>query len=645
MDILLVAPNGQKIMLMSDAGESTSVTNATLRFTVDGTPLPEFSTLETGTYRPTDFTPSDTFPSPAPAGPYSINLAAALSGGVDGTWRLFVNDDFPSDDGGTMANGWALIFSTSNLPVAPAGVAATDGTLTDRVRVAWNAVSGATSYQVWRSTINDPAGAAQIASLSALAFDDITSVAGVTYYYWLKAVNASGPSPFSVSDSGWRGAVSGSNDLFANRALLNPGTVTVSSSGATKESGEPNHAGNGGGKSMWWSWTAPADGTLTISTTGSNFDTLLGLYSGTAVNALTTRASDDDSGGNLTSRITFSAVAGTTYHIAVDGFNGASGTIQLSLAFQNGGQPPSPVASVSATDGAFTDRVRITWTAAANAASYDVLRGTTTTLESAGVVGTTSSVTLDDLSAMAGQTYYYWVVAKNGTGSAAAGGPDAGSRATVAGGNDHFANRFHLFGRIDTATASNASATKESSEPNHAGNGGGKSLWWSWTAPASGSVTMGTIGSSFDTVLGIYQGTAVTSLALVASDDDSGGSLTSRTTFTAVAGQTYSIAVDGYNGASGTILLRVELSLPAPPAPVAIYGGSKRVKAGSTMWLSGSAFSDSSFRLHSRYVSVPLRTSNYVRLSVPKKLKGKSVRAYAISYAGTARAPFKTKVR
>src|SRR5439155_1190198 len=107
------------------------------------------------------------------------------------------------------------------------------------------------------------------------------------------------------------------------------GTATGSNSGATKEAGEPAHNGNAGGKSIWYRWTAPSSGTATIDTIGSAFDTLLAVYTGTAVSALTRIASDDDSGGNRTSKVTFTAVAGTTYQIAIDGYNGAAGSTKL----------------------------------------------------------------------------------------------------------------------------------------------------------------------------------------------------------------------------------------------------------------------------------------------------------------------------
>src|SRR5262245_16073577 len=67
--------------------------------------------------------------------------------------------------------------------------------------------------------------------------------------------------------------------------------------------------------------------------------------------------------------------------------------------------------------------------------------------------------------------------------------------------NNNFNNRITLVGTNVTATSTNVGADKQSGEPNHAGNAGGASLWWSWTAPGSGEVQITTDGSDFDTLL------------------------------------------------------------------------------------------------------------------------------------------------
>src|ERR1051325_599239 len=131
------------------------------------------------------------------------------------------------------------------------------------------------------------------------------------------------------------------NNNFANRITISGTTINVTGSnvGANKETGEPNHAGNIGGASVWWTWTAPGSSQVVIDTIGSTYNTLLAVYTGPTVNGLTEIASNNNINGNQNtrSRVTFNAVAGTVYQIAVDGNRGnfgavATGTIQLNLA-------------------------------------------------------------------------------------------------------------------------------------------------------------------------------------------------------------------------------------------------------------------------------------------------------------------------
>ena len=136
------------------------------------------------------------------------------------------------------------------------------------------------------------------------------------------------------------------NDMFANRIVITGTNITVtgSSVGATRETGEPYHAGMTGGASVWWSWKAPTNGTVTISTAGSSFDTVLGVYTGSSVSALAEVASNDDDPNSsvLTSKLACDVVSNQTYQIAVDGYSGASGSVQLSV--QLGPLVPPPPA-------------------------------------------------------------------------------------------------------------------------------------------------------------------------------------------------------------------------------------------------------------------------------------------------------------
>lgn len=131
------------------------------------------------------------------------------------------------------------------------------------------------------------------------------------------------------------------DDFVTREPLQSSTTITATTINATKETGEPNHAGNSGGRSIWWRWTASIDEQITITTRGSTFNTLLAVYTGDSVSNLVLIAGDDNGDSNLTSRVTFNAVAGTTYAIAVDGVNGASGSVTLGI---NGTAPTQPVA-------------------------------------------------------------------------------------------------------------------------------------------------------------------------------------------------------------------------------------------------------------------------------------------------------------
>lgn len=135
------------------------------------------------------------------------------------------------------------------------------------------------------------------------------------------------------------------NDNFASAINItltgNVATVTGYNTNATKQAGEPNHASNIGGRSIWWRWTAPAPGPVDLDTRGSYSDTTLGVYTGSSVGALTTIASNDDINPGIVqaSTLIFPATSGTTYFFAIDGFNNDDGNgadtsgITLNLIF------------------------------------------------------------------------------------------------------------------------------------------------------------------------------------------------------------------------------------------------------------------------------------------------------------------------
>jgi peroxiredoxin len=133
--------------------------------------------------------------------------------------------------------------------------------------------------------------------------------------------------------------------------------------------------------------------------------------------------------------------------------------------------------------------------------------------------------------------------------------------------NDHFTNATVLTGVTNFVIADNADATSEPGEPNHAGVTGGKSLWWSWQAPITGTFFVTTGGSSFDTLLAVYVGDSISNLEVVAENDDGDGFgvVVSYLVFRAIAGEMYRIAVDGFNGTTGAV--RLSMGRVGEPAP------------------------------------------------------------------------------
>ena len=277
------------------------------------------------------------------------------------------------------------------------------------------------------------------------------------------------------------------NDAFANRARITGPNVTVRSnnSGATRETGEPVIGGNPGGASLWWEWTAPTTGSVNVATTGSAYATLLAVYTGTSVGALTPVASSAAAGAGA-SAVTFSAQAGVTYEVSADGQGGATGLTVLNFSY----------------------------------------------------------------------------------------------------GNDAFATPIVLTGASAGVTASNLLATGETGEPQILGHTVKHSVWYAWTAPKNGAAQVSAFSFDFDPLLAVYTGTSLSALSLVSSS--SGSPIKSSTlyaasipasfcscAFTAAAGTTYYLTVDGFADSSeGTGLDSGQFTLALSDATWAVVPGA-----------------------------------------------------------------------
>jgi hypothetical protein len=143
-----------------------------------------------------------------------------------------------------------------------------------------------------------------------------------------------------------------SNDNFTNATVILSDSITydIATTYASKQVGEPNIAGNIGGHSVWWTWTAPQSGTVTIATTGSSYDTLLGVFTGSSISALTVVTNSDGAARSTgLAYLTFNVTQGTQYQIALAGYNGQSGNAVLIFNFVRDTTPPTVTIKSPAT--------------------------------------------------------------------------------------------------------------------------------------------------------------------------------------------------------------------------------------------------------------------------------------------------------
>ncbi|HET9443625.1 MAG TPA: hypothetical protein VFO65_09890, partial [Acidimicrobiales bacterium] len=342
-------------------------------------------------------------------------------------------------------------------------------------------------------------------------------------------------------------------------------TVTGWTRDASQEAGEPVHDLYGTA-SVWLDWSAHGDGPATIDTCGSDFDTVLAVYTGTAAGALTPVATnDDDAGagcGANASRVTFTAAIGRHYRIAVAGHLGATGEYrlhldgsQLTLSNDNfadavvlaGGTARHLSHNQLGTfeDGEprwFGDRsggrtIWYRWTAPSTGPYELDTCDPETDADLPTVLGVHTGDAVDALTpvvlgtfakgtgrcagtdhsavvfdAVAGATYSIQVGGVWDEGGLFE--PEFGSVVTTVfpatrPSNDDIAFSRALAGAAATVAQATAGSRSETGEPAHAGAPAAASVWFDWTAGADTEVRIGTCGSDFDTRLAVYRGPAV----------------------------------------------------------------------------------------------------------------------------------------
>jgi len=392
-------------------------------------------------------------------------------------------------------------------------------------------------------------------------------------------------------------SVSANDQCSGAVALVSGVTNAVNTSTATTTGDPKPNCADDGGKGVWYTVTPASSGTVTMSTCGSDFDTVLGIYTGSCGDLVQLTCDDDGGCGGRTSAKSFSGIAGTTYYILAGGYEGASGNLKIFATL-----PPSvpandhcsnAVALVSGvTNIANTTPATTTGDPKPNCAE-DVGKGVwyTVTPVSSGTVAVSTcgsdfdtalgiytgscsalvQLTCDDDGGCGNKTS-----AKNFSGIAdttyyiLAGGYDGASgnlkiMATLPPPvpvNDLCSNAVALVSGMTNAVNTSTATATDDPKPNCAPNVG-KGVWYTVTPGSNGTVTVSTCGSDFDTALGIYTGSCG-ALVQIACDDDGGcGGHTSSKTFSGIAGTTYFILAGGYDGASGNLKIMATI----PPSP------------------------------------------------------------------------------
>ena len=256
--------------------------------------------------------------------------------------------------------------SAPTAPVVHIGNSATSG----KPVLTWNAVYGATSYRIYRST-SKGSGYSLLGTTTATSYTNTGAKAGTTYYYRVKAVNDAGLSPYSNVVSG------------KVKSVTPKPAAPVVKIGHSATSGKPM---------LTWNAVSGATSYQVYRATSQK-----GTYS--LLGTVTT-----------TSYTNTGAKAGTTYWYKVKAVNSAGES-----AYSNTVSGKTTVTTLTMGHSASSGKPQLTWKAVSGAASYRVYRATAKN-GAYSVINTTKALTYTNVGAALGTTYYYKVEALNAAG-------------------------------------------------------------------------------------------------------------------------------------------------------------------------------------------------------------------------------------
>lgn len=451
-----------------------------------------------------------------------------------------VNDTFVNADTSSL-NGVVWRGDNTHATTQPGEPAHVSGGPLHSVWYRWTApVSGQTRLAFapsfpGRAAIYTGATVSSLSPVSSTAGTSITfnATAGTAYHIAVDG-NSGATGSFTLTLS-----IPPANDNKAAATVVTGESWSVSGSnlGSGIEPGETAHANVPGGRSVWWRWTAPLDGPVRIATDGSDFDTSLAVYDDAGAHAIIQGEQPDlvlviDVSGSTADTVNGSYVGDTNAdgraNTILDAEIAAAQAVRQTL-IEIG--KPARVSVVKFSDTAalldmdpVTPGVQTSTTVAADLDTNgvpDVIQALRT-LRAGGLTNYTDGLT------KAGDAFTAMSTASgNGTLVFLSDGKpsDSGNFTAVANSLRASGHLLHAFGA-----------------------GGGSSL-----ASLQLITPQALIFTNIAELIAVFDGA-------VAANDDHSGLLTSQVNFSARAGHTYSIAVDGYKGATGTIQLAAQYS-------------------------------------------------------------------------------------
>ncbi len=249
-------------------------------------------------------------------------------------------------------------------PVVKIGHSAASG----KPMLTWNAVSGATSYKVYRATSQNGTYSL-LGTVTTNSYTNTGAKAGTTYWYKVKAVNSAGESAYS-------------NVVSGQVKSTGQTTVTTLTLGHSSTSGKP--------QLTWKAVSGAASYKVYRATTKTGAYTVI----------------------NTTKALTYTntgAALGTTYYYKVEALNAAGKSMGFSAVVEG---KVAPVLAVGYSS--VSGKPQLTWKAVPGATEYQVYRSTQ---QNSGYtkINTTTSTSYVNTGAKAGTTYYYRIVAVKGT--------------------------------------------------------------------------------------------------------------------------------------------------------------------------------------------------------------------------------------